>query len=255
MQARRSRWRSVVVLAALAPLPVRGEEKTATSPAVEAAPDSAPRLAEQAVAARRIAAEAKPPAPRAADRVMLADVVVIRGKMIVVKQKGGDVPLVLLFEVPDANQAGQPAPQVRVSPETFDRWFFGASRTAAACRTDLNAVLQSKIGRANQASLLTPEQKQKLALAGEGDIRRLFERLDEAREEFDKVAQDQEKVVALLRKGSDLRDALQSGPFGEGSLFVKLLKRVLTADQWAAYEAAKPVRTPAEIYKASPGAP
>jgi hypothetical protein len=87
---------------------------------------------------------------------------------------------------------------------------------------------------------LTTAQRQKLHLAGRGDIQRLFDQVEESRQRLQsQVIHD----VAGLRKleedfataSADLRAGIKQ-PFGNGSLFSKTLKSTLTTKQIAAYE-------------------
>ncbi|MGE5191319.1 MAG: hypothetical protein ACM3U2_02385, partial [Deltaproteobacteria bacterium] len=91
---------------------------------------------------------------------------------------------------------------------------------------------------------LTAAQKQKLQLAGRGDIKRMFDRIEDSRRRLQaQVVQDIEGVqrlcVQMSQESSALRAGIRKGPFGEGSLFAKTLKSALTAEQIAGYEKRK----------------
>jgi len=73
-------------------------------------------------------------------------------------------------------------------------------------------------------------------LAGKGDIRRFFDRVEEVRKKFQLVKNDQQKFNDIWQEIQPLQVALQTGLHGEGSLFTKTLKTVLTPEQSARYE-------------------
>jgi hypothetical protein len=78
--------------------------------------------------------------------------------------------------------------------------------------------------------------RKKLLLAGRGDIKRFFERVEEKRKKFDKVKTDQNKVGEIYQELLPLQIALNTGLFGDGSLYSKTLKRVLSAEDEARYQ-------------------
>ena len=74
---------------------------------------------------------------------------------------------------------------------------------------------------------LTPVQKKKLLLAGRGDIKRFFDRVEDIRKKFDKVKNDQNQFGLMwqdiqtapvrlpgggLRRGIDLRQGRSNRP-------------------------------------------
>src|SRR5258708_38054924 len=78
----------------------------------------------------------------------------------------------------------------------------------------------------------------KLDLAGRGDIRRLTDRIDELRKEFQLVDDrgDQQIPQALTQRAQDLGVAVGSGPFDDRSVFAKTLRQILNSDQRLLYE-------------------
>ena len=72
---------------------------------------------------------------------------------------------------------------------------------------------------------LTPAQRQKLKLAGHGDIKRVFESIEDARREFDLASQELDRLE--VRKELRMLDvAATYGPFETGSLFQKTLRKM-----------------------------
>jgi hypothetical protein len=58
-------------------------------------------------------------------------------------------------------------------------------------------------------------------------VKRFIDRVDEKRREFALVRTDPEKCRRLVREILPLRNTITSGPFGEGSIFSKVLKKII----------------------------
>ncbi|HTI52537.1 MAG TPA: hypothetical protein VL475_16350 [Planctomycetaceae bacterium] len=137
--------------------------------------------------------------------------------------------------------ADPPRRRLIVSAATFDRWLFGQNQKADLNRRQID-LLRKKIDAIDRVCQLTEVQKEKLELAGRGDCHRFFERADELRQRFEQVRKDPDQVLALSREVQPLRSLLETGPFGEGSLFAKLLKTNLTPGQSEKYQQHFPER-------------
>ena len=78
---------------------------------------------------------------------------------------------------------------------------------------------------------LTPVQKKKLEVAGRGDMKRLFDRFEEARERFRRVNRDFNQVLPIAQELGEFRQAPQAYLFGNESMLAKTLKNTLTRNQ------------------------
>jgi hypothetical protein len=134
------------------------------------------------------------------------------------------------------------AQKFRIAKTEHDEAVFGRGKDAQAARRHVEELLRSKIAAIDRVCTLTPDQAEKLRLAGQGDIHRLFERADELRIKFDAASEwDAEdlrtlmtRVTPLINESKALRDEAFSGSiFASGSLFAKMLQRVLTPEQAA----------------------
>jgi hypothetical protein len=110
-----------------------------------------------------------------------------------------------------------------VASESFDQWIFTGD-TIGERQTRLNDNLRRTIGRVDRAHRLTAVQRQKLELAGRGDIKHFFDQVEAKRREFDQVRTDLDKCRAFARDLRPLRRAYVTGPFDDSSLFAKILK-------------------------------
>jgi hypothetical protein len=123
-----------------------------------------------------------------------------------------------------------------MADENFDQWVFGGGRNSVAGRKRLESLLALQIDQVDRTCALTDAQKKKLQLAGQGDIKRFFNRVEEKRKKFQLVKNDQNKVGEIFQEIQPLQNNLNTGLYGDGSLFVKTLKRTLDADQAAKFD-------------------
>jgi hypothetical protein len=141
----------------------------------------------------------------------------------------------ILDEV-EVQLAPKQAQVIAMADENFDQWIFGGNN-AQARRPRLESHLQLQLGELDRACGLSAAQKQKLLLAGRGDIKRLFDRVDEKRKKFQLVKNDQNKIGEMYQEIQPLQAAVQSGLFGDGSLFGKTVRTTLMPEQAANYQA------------------
>jgi hypothetical protein len=157
---------------------------------------------------------------------------------------------------------GDPAPEaplanrrrLRIAEGSFEQSVFGQATNSAGARTRLDAILRQKVDAIDRICGLTDVQKQKLQLAGRGDVQRLFERVEDLRPKFQQTkalpdgnigaglfgAMDVNEIVKwaqeLSKEAQPLRIVIEAGPFDDGSLFAKTLRKQLTPDQAAQYD-------------------
>ncbi len=141
--------------------------------------------------------------------------------------------------------------QIRLGlAERFNSHFNGilGFKSSDAFEAGIKLILHIKVENAAHDYGLTEVQKQKLRLAGRGDFQRLMDRIDDARRQFvsqganaDPVDQDR-RLRSLIRPFSDLASIV---PFREGSLYSKVLRRDLTAEQISSLTA----RDEIELYR------
>lgn len=116
-------------------------------------------------------------------------------------------------------------------PAYFEGIIFGTPDTQSieGARKKLAGMAHVKVATIDLACGLNSSQRRKLRLAGEGDIKRLFDRIEELqgkwRLEKGPISQ------AITRQAIELRNTIAIGPFSSRSLFGKMLDRTLTAGQ------------------------
>lgn len=133
--------------------------------------------------------------------------------------------------------AQQARPVFVLNEPQFAQWAFGAQDTSAV-RSRLESFLTIKIEAIDRACGLTEAQKNKLRLAGKGDIKRLWDRVEEKKRKYLNVPHDQEKINEIVQDLQPLRTIASGEPFTEGTFFAKTLHSMLTGDQLARFESA-----------------
>ena len=123
-----------------------------------------------------------------------------------------------------------------MTDDQFDQWVFGGPRNSRAGRSKLDARLTLQIDDLSRMCKLSEDQKKKLLLAGHGDIKRFFEQVEEKRKKFEKVKNDQNRIGEIYQELMPLQIALNSGLFGEGSIYGKTIRRVLGEEQEEQYQ-------------------
>jgi hypothetical protein len=128
----------------------------------------------------------------------------------------------------------------------FDGVVFQAHGDANGARKVIERQLRSQLEELERVCGLSEMQKEKLALAAQGDMKRFFGQVEEARKKFFAMENDQLAFKALWF--DDLRPLqakLTIGLFSEGSLYTKTLRGTLTPAQWKKYDAV--LRKPAYV--------
>lgn len=120
--------------------------------------------------------------------------------------------------------------------ENFDQWVFQNQGNAQAGRKRIETMLALQSDEADRVCALSDLQKKKLQLAGRGDIKRFFDRVEEVRKKFQLVKNDQNKFQEIWQEIQPLQTSLSAGLFGDESIFRKTLRKTLTDEQSAQYD-------------------
>jgi hypothetical protein len=131
----------------------------------------------------------------------------------------------------NANGLGMAFIQQQPGIEQFEQWVFNRMGGAAIARNRLNAALDLHIDEINRVCGMDDTQKRKLQLAGRGDIKRFFDRVEEAKRRYLLAMNDQNHNI--WEDIQPLQSALNVGLFGDNSIFAKTVKKVLSNEQVA----------------------
>jgi hypothetical protein len=181
--------------------------------------------------------KALPPAPREQLEIVAGQIVAGGVVVRLVRDEPED------GEEPDEN--APKAPRAVVSEDSFDRVLFGSTGDAESGRAYMESILKQKIEELGQVRRLTTAQWKRLLMAGRGDIKRLFDRIEEERKEFTLLRTDADRCVDFLRELQPLRLAIRQGPFELGSIYAKTLRKMLDEGELARRVPAPDAPTPA----------
>ncbi len=135
----------------------------------------------------------------------------------------------------DPAEDDEPAEEAPAQPrrilarDNFDRWIFGDIDERERIER-LEVMLAGNIERAARYNGLTPAHRARLLLAGRGDLKRFFDRVAEKRAEFEVARKDTRAGLRLLQQLYPEQSDYQKGPFGLGSLYDKMLNKILAED-------------------------
>ena len=135
-----------------------------------------------------------------------------------------------------AQVAAQRAAVQAWSDDQFENWVFNQRGNRETCRTTYDAQLKLRIEEIDRVCHLTEAQKQKLSLMGFGDIKQIFNSFERAKHQFNLLGNDIQKLQEIMPIIQPIQLA-QRQLFKDGSLFAKSLRRTLTKEQFAQFEA------------------
>jgi hypothetical protein len=136
---------------------------------------------------------------------------------------------------PDEPMPAAPAAAPDVPEFDMDQWIFGG-QVADVIRKRFEAALEQDIKRFDGRYGLNPAQKKKLELAGRLDIKRYFDRVEEAKAEYKRVKGDWNKMGNRVVELQQAQNRIFTDVFGDESMLAKTLKKNLTTEQVAGYE-------------------
>ncbi len=145
-------------------------------------------------------------------------------------------------EVNDINQA-RLIQQNQINEQQFERWVFQNVQSAREGRKRLVSTMELQIEAVDELCGLSDLQRQKLDLAARGDIARFFDEFEIVREKFrsfkkenDDPNQFNQVWNRLWQDIGPLQRKLNAGLFSSDSLFRKVIRHTLNAEQLSKYE-------------------
>jgi hypothetical protein len=138
--------------------------------------------------------------------------------------------------VPQAVMPVQVARAVQFNPEQVDQWIFSRWGGAAAAKIRLEANLGLRIDDIDRACAVTELQKKKLKLAGMGDIKRYYDRVEDLKRKYTAAPGNPQINNNIWQEMQPLQLELNGGLLGDASLFVKTIKSTLEPDQAKRYD-------------------
>jgi hypothetical protein len=125
--------------------------------------------------------------------------------------------------------------QVGWTDEQFDQYVFQQHGNASTARVRLKESLELYTEDVDQTCGLSDAQKQKLRLAGQGDIEHFFRKYKEVKTKFQAIRNDQQKANQIFQDISPLQAKLATGMFDRDSLLQKCLVNTINREQFLRY--------------------
>lgn len=133
----------------------------------------------------------------------------------------------------------QPAVQPAIGMEQFDMWIFqGLPGRGKGAREALESRVDLETLRISQAITLDEAQTNHLKLAGRGDVKRFYDRVEKARRQFLTMQDRLERnnLNEAYQLALPLQQELMVGLFGPKSLLQKTIASTLNEQQLEAWE-------------------
>jgi hypothetical protein len=125
--------------------------------------------------------------------------------------------------------------QVGWTDQQLDQWVFQQYGNASTARVRLKDLLKLYMENVDQICSLSDAQKQKLQLAGQGDVERFFRKYTEVKTKFQTIRNDQQKVNQVFQDIRPLQAKLTTGLFDRDSLLQKCLVNTINRKQFLQY--------------------
>jgi hypothetical protein len=126
--------------------------------------------------------------------------------------------------------------RIRIDPDQIVSWIFNNQRSVDQVHRELEEILQTRVDLIAQACELTPEQQEKLSLAGAGDIHRFFNEFQTLKRSLPTGSVTQEEYQQMWQKIQPIRQKYNAGIFDRDSLLTKTVRYVLQENQISRYE-------------------
>ena len=133
-------------------------------------------------------------------------------------------------------QKAVPAPRVMVRKDDFDRLASSLLRSKEAAQLHFESILQMRVDMIARRCALTEIQMRKLIVAGRGDIKHFFDQAEAMTANLDGDGEDRSEFRQFLKEVWPPRVDSKGDIFGEDSIFSKVFKTTVTADQSAVFE-------------------
>lgn len=125
------------------------------------------------------------------------------------------------------------AQNATIGIDQFDSWIFQGTTNRNQAKTTLESRVELEITRISQTIPLNDEQKERLKLAGYGDIKRFNDRVEKARRKFLSMGEqvEQNRINEAYQLALPLQQELRKGLFGKNSLLQKVVATTVDDEQ------------------------
>ncbi len=142
--------------------------------------------------------------------------------------RSGNVLLWVVMTISSAT-----AQQFQIDINQFDSWIFQGVGNETRAQTLFASAIDLEINRLERWTSLEDSQKERIRLAGQGDIKRFFDRVEKARRDFHALGDqlNQNNINEAYQIASPLSQEVSKGLFGETSLLRKVVNGTLDDEQ------------------------
>lgn len=131
------------------------------------------------------------------------------------------------------------AQEFQVDRSTIESWIFQRQNGSEQAKKSLAAQIDLRIEAIKAIVQLEEQQITQLRLAGEGDIKRFYDEVQEVYRKVDAMEMNQVAINDAYQLTAPLQQKLAGGLFEEGSLMHKVLRGTLSTDQLVSLETAE----------------
>ncbi len=177
-------------------------------------------------------------APNAVQGIGLVQFDPLAGRVDVLRVNQGINRFIMIQRLPtlevadddDADPNLGALPKFVVAEQTFEHCVFGSLGGRDSARKLLEAFQTRRIESIVQQQHLSPDKEKKLVLAARGDLKRLFDRVEESRKQFDLVRTDINRCRLFLQELQPIDRAMRQNLLDDESIFAKTLRRMIKDD-------------------------
>lgn len=113
----------------------------------------------------------------------------------------------------------------------FEQWVYGGPGRTNVVRNEMESNLLLKVGELERTCKLTQTQKQKLILAGHGDIKHFLDKVADAYKVFEENRYNQAGMNLIIQETQPLAALLRNGLFNDDSIYARTIGTTLDANQ------------------------
>jgi hypothetical protein len=120
-----------------------------------------------------------------------------------------------------------------LTEEQFNQWLTNNNESAAQ---QIDSLVTMQIAALDRVCELTPEQREKLRLAGRGDAARFESQIAALRAELVNKSYKNDEINEVFQKIQPFQQKFQNGLLGEDSIFKKIVSQTLNEAQRSEYD-------------------
>jgi hypothetical protein len=131
----------------------------------------------------------------------------------------------------EADENSPARPRLVVAEQSFELAVFRSTGGGAEmARRSIESFQTRRIEQIVRKHRLSPDLQSKLVLAARGDVKRVFDQIDDSRRQFELLRTDVNRCRNFLRELQPFDAVVRQSLYDTGTLFAKTLKKILEED-------------------------